>query len=248
MPESSSKSAAAAPGSEAREALLDIAVLIPAFNEEESLPLVLRDLPDDLVRRVLVVNNASTDTTPTVAEENGALVIEEKRRGYGSACLAGIEYYRQNDPPDILVFLDADYSDYPDDLPDVVGPILNGEADLVIGSRMRGEREPGALLPQAYFGNKLACTLIRLFWGYSYSDLGPFRAIRWETLEALGMVDTNFGWTVEMQIKALRHGARVTEVPVRYRKRIGVSKITGTLSGTFRAGYKILYTIWKYRR
>ena len=166
--------------------------------------------------------------------------------GYGSACLAGLDYVRHNSPPDIVVFLDADYSDHPDELPRVIAPILEGRADLVIGSRVLGNRERGALLPQARAGNMVACTLIHWLYGHRYTDLGPFRAIRWESFEQLRMQDPNFGWTAEMQVKALRHGLRVVDVPVSYRKRIGVSKITGTLQGTIRAGYKILWTVFRY--
>lgn len=225
-----------------------IDVVIPALNEETSLPLVLAALPYPLVRRVVVADNGSRDGTARVAEEGGAVVVPAARRGYGSACLAGLDYIRRHDPPDAVVFVDADFSDHPDELPRLVAPIVAGEADLVIGSRVLGEREPGALLPQARAGNLVACLLIRLLYGHRYTDLGPFRAVRWDALERLGMADPNFGWTAEMQVKALRHGLRVTEVPVSYRKRVGVSKITGTIAGTVRAGYKILWTVLRYSR
>jgi glycosyltransferase involved in cell wall biosynthesis len=176
------------------------------------------------------------------------VVVPAARRGYGSACLAGLDHLRRNDPPDVVVFVDADFSDSPEELPRLVAPILAGEADLVIGSRVLGRRERGALLPQARAGNLVACLLIRLLYRHRYTDLGPFRAARWDALERLGMSDPNFGWTAEMQVKALRHGLRVTEVPVSYRKRVGVSKITGTVTGTVRAGYKILWTVLRYSR
>jgi glycosyltransferase involved in cell wall biosynthesis len=223
-----------------------IDVLIPAFNEEASLPMVLTDIPRPPVGRIVVVDNNSTDKTAAVAASGGATVVYEQRSGYGSACLAGLDHLRHHDPPGIVVFLDGDYSDHPDELPRVVAPILDGHADLVIGSRALGKHEPGALLPQARAGNLVACLLIRLLYGHRYTDLGPFRPIRWQALERLEMSDPDFGWTAEMQVKALRRGLRVTEVPVSYRRRIGVSKITGTLRGTLMAGYKILWTVLRY--
>jgi glycosyltransferase involved in cell wall biosynthesis len=221
-----------------------ISVIIPALNEEDSIGQVLNDIPGEIVEEVIVVDNGSSDNTVNVANSLGASVILEPLKGYGAACLRGISTLKQD--TDIVVFLDADYSDYPQDLHTVVKPIVTGKAEMVIGSRMSGTREKGALLPQAIFGNKLATFLIRLFWGFKYTDLGPFRAIKYKDLIALNMLDKNFGWTVEMQIKALKKGLRIIEVPVRYRKRIGKSKITGTLSGTVRAGIKIIYTIFKY--
>jgi glycosyltransferase involved in cell wall biosynthesis len=225
-----------------------IDVVIPALNEQASLPWVLADLPRPPVRRVVVADNGSTDATAKVAEEGGATVVVAARRGYGSACLAGLAYLRENDPPDIVVFLDADYSDHPEELPELVAPILAGGADVVIGSRVLGRRERGALLPQARAGNLVACLLIRLLYGHRYTDLGPFRAARWDALERVGMSDPNFGWTAELQVKALRVGLSVVEVPVSYRKRVGVSKITGTIRGTIAAGYKILWTVLRYSR
>lgn len=223
-------------------------VVIPAFNEERSLPLVLRDLPRPPVRRVVVADNASSDGTGRAARDGGAEVVDAPRKGYGSACLAALGHLRRTGPPEIVVFLDADWSDHPEELPLLIAPILAGEADLVIGSRALGQREPGAMLLQARAGNRLACALIRLLYGHRYTDLGPFRAIRWDALERLQMSDPDFGWTAEMQVKALRHGLRCVEVPVSYRRRIGVSKITGTVSGTIRAGYKILGTVLRHSR
>ena len=226
------------------EAKID--VVIPAFNEEASLPLVLAAVPRPPVRRVVVCDNNSTDRTARVAADGGAVVVRESRPGYGSACLKALDHLRQNDPPDIVVFLDGDYSDRPEELPRVVAPILTGEADVVIGSRVLGEKEPGALLPQARAGNLVACLLIRLLYRHRYTDLGPFRAARWDRFEELGMSDPDFGWTAELQVKALRRGFTVREVPVSYRKRVGVSKITGTIRGTVMAGYKILWTVLRY--
>jgi len=224
----------------------NIDVAIPAFNEETSLPRVLEAIPRPPVRRVVVADNNSTDRTAEVARIGGAVVVAASRPGYGSACLAALDYLRRNDPPEIVVFVDGDFSDQPEELPNLVAPILAGRADLVIGSRTLGAAEPGALLPQARAGNLIACLLIRLLYGHRYTDLGPFRAIRWSALERLGMRDPDFGWTAEMQVKALRQGLAVTEVPVSYRRRIGVSKITGTLRGALMAGYKILWTVLRY--
>jgi len=223
-------------------------VVIPALDEEASLPLVLADLPRELVRRVVVADNGSRDGTARVAREGGATVVAAPRRGYGSACLAGLDHLRRTGPPAIVAFVDADYSDHPDELPLLLAPLLAGRADLVVGSRALGARERGALLPQARAGNAVACLLIRLLYGHRYTDLGPFRAARWEALERLGMSDPDFGWTAEMQVKALARGLRVAEVPVSYRRRVGVSKITGTVRGTLRAGYKILWTVLRHSR
>jgi glycosyltransferase involved in cell wall biosynthesis len=229
---------------EDRRKIPSVAVIIPVFNERESLPLVVADIPRDVVGEIVVVDNGSTDDTRLVASGLPVRLVREVRRGYGSACLAGISALEAS-PPEILVFLDGDYSDHPEELPRLTEAIAAG-ADLAIGSRMLGRREPGALLPQARFGNALACFLIRVISGHRYTDLGPFRAIRWEALRSLGMEDRDFGWTVEMQVKALKKGLRVIEVPVSYRRRVGVSKITGTLAGTLAAGGKILWTIARY--
>ena len=223
---------------------MKVVVIIPAFNEEESVAKVLRDIPTDLVDEVIVVDNDSTDGTAEAARAAGATVVHEPQRGYGKACLTGIDYASKV-PPDVVVFLDADYSDFPQEMGALVRKIEEGY-DMVIGSRVLGRAEKGALLPQARWGNWLAVCLIKLFFGYEFTDLGPFRALKWSSLLALSMRDEDFGWTVEMQVKAARLGLNTVEIPVSYRKRIGVSKVTGTLSGTVRAGYKILYTIFKY--
>ncbi|MCH7623426.1 MAG: glycosyltransferase family 2 protein [Nitrospinae bacterium] len=220
-----------------------ISVIIPAFNEESSIGLVLNDLPRKTLHEIIVVDNGSTDNTAEVALESGARVVQEKRKGYGSACLRGIAELNQ---PDIVVFLDGDYSDFPEDIDQLIQPILSGEKDFVLGSRMILPESRAALLPQARYGNRLAVFLMRIFFRHRYTDLGPFRAIRYDSLINIGMQDTNFGWTVEMQIKAVQKGLRICEIPVRYRQRVGVSKITGTFSGTLKAGTKIIYTIFKY--
>ena len=221
-----------------------IDVVMPALNEEDAIVLVLADMPWPFIRRVVVADNGSTDNTAEVARAGGAIVVPAPQRGYGAACLAALAEVRK-DPPDIVVFLDADYSDHPEELPEVVRPITEGGYDLVIGSRTRGEHQKGALLPQAIFGNWLSCLLIKWIYGVEFTDLGPFRAVRWEDLERLKMADRDFGWTVEMQVKAAKAGLRCTEVPVSYRKRVGVSKVSGTIKGSFLAGEKILYTIFK---
>jgi len=222
-----------------------VLVIIPAFNEARAIGRVIGDIPDTLVDEVVVVNNASTDETEQNAHAAGAAVLTEPRQGHGWACLRGIDYAKTKQP-DVVVFLDGDYSDHPDEMPRLVAPIRRGEADFVLGSRIRGETEPGAMLPQAQIGNRIACTLMRWIWGADYTDLGPFRAIRFRDLLALNMQDTTFGWTIEMQIKAVRAGLRIREVPVSYRKRVGVSKITGTISGTVKASAKILWTIGRF--
>lgn len=216
-----------------------IAVIIPALNEGDSIGKVIAAIPgwvDDIV----VMDNGSTDRTADIARSHGARVIEETRRGYGSACLAGISSL---DDPDVVVFLDADYSDHPEEMARLVDPIVSDTADLVIGSRALGRCEPGARPLQARLGNCLACKLIQLFWKFRYTDLGPFRAIRNTALKELKMQDHDYGWTVEMQIKAVCRGLRIREVGVSYRKRIGKSKISGTFRGTLAAGSKIISTI-----
>jgi glycosyltransferase involved in cell wall biosynthesis len=222
-----------------------VVVIIPAHNEERSIGRVVRDIPRPPVSEIIVVNNRSTDRTAEEARAAGATVLSEARMGYGYACLAGIAHATLS-APRAVVFLDGDYSDFPGDLPLVVEPILRGEADMVIGSRTLGERERGALLPQAIFGNWVACLLIRTIWGYTFTDLGPFRAITLNALQRMDMQDPTYGWTVEMQIKAAKMKLRCTEVPVRYRKRIGTSKVTGTLAGTVKASVKILGMIAKH--
>jgi glycosyltransferase involved in cell wall biosynthesis len=223
-----------------------VSVVIPAYNEERSLSLVLAAIPSGLVQEVIVVDNGSTDGTGRVARECGATLIIEPQRGYGSACLAGLAYLRRR-PPDIVVFLDGDYSDHPEEMPRLLVPLREEGCDLVVGSRVLGEAEPGSLMPQALLGNRLAVFLLRILYGVRYTDLGPFRAARYARLMQLGMLDRTFGWTVEMQARAALAGWKKREVPVSYRKRVGVSKITGTVSGTLRAGAKILSTLFLLR-
>ena len=232
-----------------------ISVIIPVLNEENAIAKVTTDIPrtvwsldeksEATVQEIIVVDNGCTDNTAAIASRNGARVVTEGRRGYGYACLAGIAALTTT-PPDIVVFLDGDYSDYPADMPQLLQPILEGKADLVIGARS-ADGAQDALLPQARFGNWLACFLIKSFFGVRYTDLGPFRAIRYANLLNLNMQDKTFGWTVEMQLKAAKQGMSVCEVRVRYRKRIGTSKITGTFTGTLKAGYKILTTLFYHR-
>jgi len=225
-----------------------IDVIIPAFNEQEAVGSVLQDIPKDLVREIIVVNNNSSDKTSQAAEAAGATVLDEKNQGYGFACLKGMAHIAEKRvAPNIVVFLDADHSDHPDQMPSLVAPIINDEKDLVIGSRALGQKERGAMTPQQVFGNWLATKLIKFFYGVKYTDLGPFRAIRYDKLIAIGMKDTTYGWTVEMQLKAAKMNMAIYEVPVDYRKRIGFSKISGTFKGTVLAGYKIITTIFKYR-
>ena len=221
-------------------------VVIPAFNEAKSIALVLRDLPD-LVDEVVVVDNRSTDGTADEAEKAGATVLFESQKGYGYACLKGIAYLAQKArAKDIVVFLDGDYSDYPEELEQLIDPILKNEALFSLGTRVTPQLEKKALTPQQRFGNALATQLMKLFFGSRFTDLGPFRAIEWETLEGLKMSDKTYGWTVEMQLKVLKKNIPYAEIPVRYRPRIGVSKVSGTLRGTLMAGYKILLWIFTY--
>lgn len=221
--------------------------IIPAFNEENSIGKVLKDIPKIFVREVIVVNNNSNDSTEKIAKDGGAIVLHELRQGYGFACLKGIEYAKSMIPqPAIIVFLDADYSDYPEEMISLVKPIVENDFDMVIGSRTLGKREKGSMTPQQIFGNWIATKLLRLLYGVTYTDLGPFRAIKFDKLMALGMCDTTYGWTVEMQLKAAKQKMKVCEIPVKYRKRMGFSKISGTVKGTMLAGYKIITTIFKY--
>jgi glycosyltransferase involved in cell wall biosynthesis len=219
---------------------LRVGLVIPALDEEQALPLVLAELPRDLFDAVVVADNGSRDRTADIARAGGAHVVREPRRGYGSACLAGIAALRELGSFDVVAFVDADHSDFPEDLRQVLAPVLGGSSDLVIGSRVLGGATMAAMLPQAWLGNRLACFLMRCCYGVRATDLGPMRAIRADALERLRMSDPDFGWTIEMQIKAAEQRMRVVEVPVRYRPRIGTSKITGTVSGTLRAGIKIL--------
>jgi glycosyltransferase involved in cell wall biosynthesis len=222
-----------------------ISVIIPALNEAASIGLVIRDIPQGLASEIIVADNGSTDGTAEIARQAGARIVHERHRGYGAACLAGIA---AADSPDIIAFLDGDYSDYPEELSLLAEPVIHGEADLVIGSRMAGADGRLVLPAQAYWGNRLATSLMRLLYGCRFTDLGPFRVIRAQALQDMGMRDRNFGWTIEMQIKAVQQGLRIQEIPVRYRRRIGKSKVSGTLSGSIKAGCKILYTIGKYAR
>ncbi len=222
-------------------------MIIPAFNEANAVGLVIQDIPMDWVREIIVVDNGSTDHTYEMAKSAGATALMEPRKGYGQACLTGMAHLAASKTkPDVVVFLDGDYSDYPQQLPDLVKPILENHADLVIGSRALGKKERGSMTPQQLFGNWLATTLILLLYKKNYTDLGPFRAIRYQSLLQIGMKDTNYGWTVEMQLKAAKLNLRTLDVPVNYRQRIGVSKVSGTLKGTIMAGYKILFTIFRY--
>jgi len=225
-----------------------VAVVIPALDEEMSVAKVVGEIPRAgegfVVEEIVVVDNGSRDGTADAARSAGARVVSESRRGYGQACLTGIAALGAT-PPDVVVFLDADASDDPRELPRLLEPIRAG-GDLVIGSRVLGAAEPGALAPQARYGNRLACGLLRAFYGARFTDLGPFRAIRYDALRTLGMRDTNYGWTVEMQLRAARARLRSSEVPVSYRRRIGRSKITGTVRGTCLAGAKILLTLFRH--
>ena len=225
------------------------ALIIPARNEEPSIGMVLRDLPG--VACVIVADNGSTDQTASIAREAGCVVVDEPIPGYGRACLAGMKELRSIiDQGDVdirfVAFLDGDSSDSPEELPQMLQRLQDEPVDFVLGSRLMGNRERGAMPPQAIWGNRLACTLMNWIWATDYTDLGPFRVIRVESLMQLDMQDKDFGWTIEMQIKAKQRGLRVLETPANYRRRVGVSKISGTLSGTLRAGYKILYTIAKF--
>ncbi len=226
--------------------MANIKVIIPAFNEADSIAQVIDEIPD-IVSEVIVVSNNSTDNTRAVASKAGATVLSEERKGYGYACLKGLDYVaKQSNRPDIIVFIDGDYSDYPAELTHLVKPILDGEADFVIGARARELREPGAMTPQQVFGNWLATSLMKILFGSRFTDLGPFRAIKYDSLLLLSMEDKTYGWTVEMQLKALKKKLTYTEIPVHYKKRIGVSKVSGTVKGSIFAGVKILGWIFKY--
>lgn len=224
----------------------DIKVIIPAFNEEGSIGHVIRAIPN-MVNEIIVISNNSTDNTGQVAQTAGATVLNESRKGYGYACLKGLDYIATKDnQPDIVVFLDGDYSDYPEELPKIVSPILKKNIDFVVGARIKSLREPGSMTFPQIFGNWLATFLMRVFFRSTFTDLGPFRAIKYEKLLQLHMVDKTYGWTVEMQLKVLKHKMTYTEIPVRYRNRIGVSKVSGTVKGAIFAGIKILGWIFKY--
>jgi glycosyltransferase involved in cell wall biosynthesis len=226
--------------------MTQIKVIIPAFNEAASIAQVIRELPPT-VSEIIVVNNNSDDKTAENAALAGATVLHEQRKGYGYACLCGMEYIaKQSKLPDVIVFVDGDYSDYPEELTKIVRPILEENIDFVVGARKKELREPGAMTPQQVFGNALATFLMRLFFRANFTDLGPFRAIKYEKLKELQMEDKTYGWTVEMQLKVLRKKMTYTEVPVRYKKRIGISKVSGTVKGTIFAGLKILSWIFKY--
>ncbi|MBK9331384.1 MAG: glycosyltransferase family 2 protein [Ignavibacteria bacterium] len=228
----------------------EVYVLIPAINEEKSISKVIENIPDGFVKEVIVVDNGSVDNTVAAAKTSGAVVLSEPVRGYGAACLKGLEYILGKcDNSDIIVFLDGDYSDYPEEMKIIAGPVLNENYDMVIGSRILGrdlgKTEKNSLLPQAIFGNRLSTALIKFFWKYEFTDLGPFRAVKAGSLKKMKMNDMNYGWTVEMQIKAAKLKMKCKEVPVSYRRRIGISKVTGTVSGSVKAGVKILYTIFR---
>jgi glycosyltransferase involved in cell wall biosynthesis len=226
--------------------LPNIFVIIPAFNEQDSIGKVINDIPKR-VKEIIVVNNNSTDNTAKVATQFGAKVLNQTIQGYGASCLMGIDYLlKVAQPTDIVVFMDGDYADYPQELIQLIEPIESRKFDFVVGSRALGNAESGSLTIPQRFGNWLAGRLIQLFYGLKVTDLGPFRAITMESLVQLNMIDLNYGWTAEMQVKAAKNNMRYTEVPVNYKKRIGVSKVSGTLKGTIMAGYKIVYTIFKY--
>lgn len=224
----------------------NIKAIIPAFNEESSIGLVISAIPD-IVNEIIVVSNNSTDQTEQVASDAGATVLKEQRKGYGYACLKGMDYIaKQQNATDIIVFLDGDYSDYPEELIKIVQPILEKNIDFVVGARVKELREAGSMTLPQIFGNWLATSLMRLFFGSTFTDLGPFRAIKYQKLLALKMEDKTYGWTVEMQLKALKQKLSYKEIPVRYRNRIGVSKVSGTIKGAIFAGIKILGWIFKY--
>ncbi|MEX2597592.1 MAG: glycosyltransferase family 2 protein [Salibacteraceae bacterium] len=224
-----------------------IDVIIPAFNEENAVGKVVNAIPKNLVRDIIVVDNNSSDQTCKQASSAGAIVLKQHIQGYGAACLKGMDFiHGKTIKPNIIVFLDADYSDHPEELPQLVEPIIEESADMVIGSRSLGNREKGSMTFPQRFGNRLATVLLKLIYGYKFTDLGPFRAIRYDRLVELGMSDMNYGWTIEMQIKAAKRNLTCVEVPVKYRVRIGESKVSGTVKGAFLAGYKIILTLFRY--
>lgn len=222
-------------------------VIIPAFNEQNSIGSVINAIPKDLVRDVIVVDNNSSDETSINAKNAGATVLKESNQGYGFACLKGIDFAKnKQQQPDVIVFLDADYSDFPEEISLLLNKIWKG-ADMVIGNRVKHKRTKGSMMPQQIFGNWLACWLMKILYGYRYHDLGPFRAIKFNKLINIKMKDQTYGWTVEMQLKALKHKFNIEQVDVSYRKRIGKSKVSGTIKGSILAGYKIITTIFKYK-
>jgi len=223
-----------------------IKVIIPAYNEADAIANVIAEIPNN-VSEVIVVNNNSTDNTVNVAQQAGATVLTETQKGYGYACLKGMDYIaQQENKPDIIVFLDGDFSDYPEELTKIVAPIINDDIDFVVGARAPHLREEGSVTPQQIFGNWLACSLMQLFFKSTFTDLGPFRAIKYDKLLALKMEDKTYGWTVEMQLKVLKTNMSYIEIPVHYKKRIGTSKVSGTVKGSIFAGIKILTWIFKY--
>jgi glycosyltransferase involved in cell wall biosynthesis len=225
-----------------------IAVIVPAMNEADAIARVIADIPAGIAEEIVVVNNNSSDATPEIARRCGATVIDEPRQGYGFACMRGVDYLAARmAKPDIVIFLDADYSDYPGEMEELIRPIVRRNYDLVIGCRSVSKRDRGIMPVQQIWGNWLATTLIKLLYGVKFNDLGPFRAIKFDVLIELNMTDCTYGWPVEMQLKSIKRGLRICEVPVSYRARIGKSKISGTVRGTFLAGYRIISTIIKYR-
>ena len=226
---------------------MQVDVIIPAFNEQNSIGYVINDIPKDLVRDIIVVDNNSSDETSINAKNAGATVLKQPLQGYGNACLKGIEHITNKEQqPDVVVFLDADYSDFPQEMSLLLNKIWKG-ADMVIGNRVKEKREKGSMTVPQIFGNWLACNLMKIIYGYRYQDLGPFRAVKFNKLQEIGMVDKTYGWTVEMQVKALNLKMNVQQVDLSYRKRIGHSKISGTVKGSVLAGYKIITTIFKYK-